>query len=56
MIGSIDAFLFFDQSREFVMIHHNLDLFCDIYNTIIENNRRQTHYFSSIVNYFDIYV
>ena len=39
-----------------IMIHHNLDLFCDIYNTITENNRRQTRYLSSIVNYFDIYV
>ena len=37
------------------MIHHNLDLFYDIYNTINENNQRQTHYLSLIPNYFDIY-
>ena len=56
MIRFTVTFLFFFQSRESIMIHHNLDLFCDIYNTITENNRRQTRYLSSIVNYFDIYV
>ena len=30
------------------------DLFYDIYNTINEDNQRQTHYLSSILNYFDI--
>ena len=37
------------------MIHHDSDLFYDIYNTIIEHNQRQSHYPSSILNYFDIY-
>ena len=37
------------------MIDHSLDLFYDIYNTIFEHNQRQTHYLSSIINYFDIY-
>ena len=38
------------------MIHHDSDLFYGIYNTINEDNRRQTNYLSSILpNYFDIY-
>ena len=37
------------------MVDHNLDLFYNIYNNITEHNRRQNHYLSSIVNYFDIY-
>ena len=36
------------------MIHHNLDLFYGICNTITENNRRQTHFLLLIANYFDI--
>ena len=37
------------------MIHHNAELFYDIYNTINEHNRRQIHYLPSILaNYFDI--
>ena len=36
------------------MIHHNSDLFYDIYYTINEHNQRQTYYLSSIPNYFDI--
>ena len=36
------------------MINHDSDLFYDIYNTINEHNRRQTHYRSSILNYFAI--
>ena len=36
------------------MTSQNSDLFYDIYNTINENNSRQTQYFSSIfLNYFD---
>ena len=34
------------------MIHFNLDLFYDIYNTITEHNQRQTHYILLISNYF----
>ena len=37
------------------MIHHDLDLFYDIYNILKEHNRRQTHYVSSIVNCFDMH-
>ena len=37
------------------MIHHNLDLSYDSYNTIAEHNYIQTHYLSLIPNYFDIY-
>ena len=37
------------------MIDRNLDLFYDIYNTITKHNQRQTNFFSSIVNYFDVY-
>ena len=37
------------------MIHHDLDLFYDIYNTINTHNWRKTHYLSLIPNYFDIY-
>ena len=34
------------------MIHHNSNLFYDIYNTITEHNQRQTHYLSSTLNLF----
>ena len=37
------------------MIHHDWNLFYDIYNTITIHNQRQTHYLLSILNYFDIY-
>ena len=37
------------------MIHHDLDLFYEIYITVNEHNRRQTHHLSSVPNYFDIY-
>ena len=36
------------------MIHHNFELFHDICNTTNEHNQRETHYFSSITNCFDI--
>ena len=36
------------------MIHHDWNLFYDIYSTITEHNQRQTHYLSSIINTFDI--
>ena len=39
------------------MIHHNLDLFCDIYKAKNEHNRRQTPYLSSVFpNDFGIFV
>ena len=37
------------------MIHHDSDLFYDIYNTITEHNQRQTDYPLLIPNYFDMY-
>ena len=37
------------------MIHHDSDFFYDINNTINEHNRRQNHYLSLLLNYFDIY-
>ena len=37
------------------MTYHDCDLFYETYKTITENNRRKTHYLSSIPNYFDIY-
>ena len=37
------------------MIHHDSDLFYDIYDTINEHNRRQAHCFSlNVTNSFDI--
>ena len=33
------------------MIHHDSDLFYDLYNTINVHNQRQTQ----ILNYFDVY-
>ena len=42
------------NQENWYMIHYNSDLFYDIYNTINEHNWRQTHYLSSILNYFDI--
>ena len=32
------------------MIHHDSDLFYDLYNTINEHNERLTHYFSFILS------
>ena len=47
---------FLSDQVNLYMIHHNLDLFYDIYNTINENNETQTHDLSSTFpNYFDIY-
>ena len=34
---------FLSDQVNLYMIHHNLDLFYDIYNPINENNERQTH-------------
>ena len=48
-------FCFLSNQENLHMIHRNSDLFYDIYNTINEDNGRQTHYLSSILTYFDIY-
>ena len=49
-------FCFSSNQENLYKIHLNLDLFYDIYNTITEHNRRQSHYLSLIPNYFDIYL
>ena len=36
------------------MIHHDSDIFYDIYNAINEHNRGQTHDLSVIPNYFEL--
>ena len=36
-------------------IHHDWDLFYDIYNTLTTHSQRQNHCLSLILNYFDIY-
>ena len=46
---------FLSYHKNLYMIHHDLDFFHDIYNTINELNRTQTHYLSSILNHFNIY-
>ena len=51
----IVAFCFLYSQENLYMIHYNLDLFVDIYNTITEHNQGQTHCLLSILNYFDIY-
>ena len=49
-------FCFLYNQENLYMIHHDSRFILWYYNTINENNRRQTHYFSSIfLNYFDIY-
>ena len=48
LIGFIVAFLFLTNQENIYMIHHDSDLFYDIYNRINEHNRRQPHYFSPI--------
>ena len=48
-MGFIAAF-FLSNQENLYMIHDNLDLFYDIYNTITEHNRRQNHYLSSILS------
>ena len=53
-MGFIVAFLFLSNQENLCIIYDNLDLFYDIYNTITQHNQRQTHYLSSILNYFDL--
>ena len=48
-------FFSFFSDQNLYMIHHDMDLFYDIYNTINEYNRRQTHYFPFFLNCFDIF-
>ena len=50
----IVTFCFLSNQENVYLIHHGLDLFYDIYNTINDYNQRQTHYLSSILNYFDV--
>ena len=45
-------FCFLFNQENLRMIHHNSNLFYDIYNTITEHNQRQTHYLSSTLNLF----
>ena len=51
MMGFVVAF-FLSNQENLYMIHHYSDLFYDISSTINEHNWRQTHYLSSIPNYF----
>ena len=58
IVFSIDRiyFCFFcSLSNQENLYNHDSDLFNNIYNTINEQNQRQTHYLSLIPNYFDIY-
>ena len=56
LIGLVSVFLFIRKSMyNLYIIHHDSDLFYDIYNIINEHNQRQTHHLSSVRNYFDIY-
>ena len=48
-------FCFLSNQENLYMIHHDSDLFYDVYNTKNEHNKRQTHYLLSFLNYFDIY-
>ena len=48
-------FCFLSSQENLFMIHHNSNLSYDIHKTINKHSKRQTHYLSSIVNYFDIY-
>ena len=56
LIGLIVAFLFLFNQENLYVIHHDSDLSYDIYNTITEDNQRQTHYcdvnFLWIKNFF----
>ena len=52
LAGFIYAFVFFIPSGVSVYIQNNSGLFYDIYNTMNEHNKKQTHYVSLIPNYF----
>ena len=49
------CFLVLSNQENLYSIHHDLELFFNIYNTINEHNRRQTNYLSLIPNCFDMY-
>ena len=49
---SLMLFCFLCNQENIYMIHHYSDLLYDIYSKINEHNRRQTHYVSSVQNYF----
>ena len=42
------CFFVFLSNQENLYIHHNSNIFYNIYHTINEHNRRQTHYLSSV--------
>ena len=48
-------FCFLSNQENLHIMHHDSDLFYDTYNIINEHNQSQTHYLSSILNYFDTY-
>ena len=43
LMGFIVAFCFLSNQEILYIIHHDSDLFYDIYNTLNEHNQRQTH-------------
>ena len=47
--------VFVPNQENLYLIHHDLDLFHDIYNRVNKLNQRQTHYLSLIPNWFDVY-
>ena len=54
-MGFIVAFLFLSNREYLHMIHHDLDLFYDIYNIINKHNQRPTNYLSLMfLTQFDI--
>ena len=51
----MSLFCYLSNQENLYMIHHYLDFFYDIYNTINGHNQRQTNDLLLIPNYFDIY-
>ena len=50
------AFLFLSNQESLYMIHHDKELFDDIYNIKTEHNQRRTHYLSLMFpTQFNIY-
>ena len=49
------AFLFLSNQGNLYMIHHDSDLFYDIYNNINERDWRQTQYVDLITNFFLVF-
>ena len=54
-IEGIYCCFFLSKQKNLYMIHHDSDLFYDIYYTINKFNQIQSHYLSYGLNYFDIY-